>query len=76
MFVFLTYIYGKAEHSKEIRYVSLYRFADYINKVNMRYCCKTPYNKPYKKVLFCSGRLSSHSSVYRSTYEIINHYKL
>jgi len=75
MSTFMLAYYGVSVKDLIQDYADIYRtaFADYINKVNMRYCCKTPYNKPYKKVLFCSGRLSSHSSVYRSTYEIINH---
>ena len=49
-------------------------FKDYINKINSKFSCDIPYNKPYKKILFCSSRLcKSTTSVYKSTYEIINH---
>lgn len=55
--------------------VSLYRdvFSSYIKQVDAKFSCKDPYKKPYKKILFCSGRLLSNSSVYKSTYGIIDH---
>jgi protein O-GlcNAc transferase len=75
MSVFMMAYYGVSVKELISEYVSIYKmvFADFINKTNMKYCCKNPYNKPYKKILFCSGRLSNYSSVFRSTYEIINH---
>jgi predicted O-linked N-acetylglucosamine transferase (SPINDLY family) len=49
-------------------------FSNYIKEVNNKFLCEKPYNKPYKKILFCSGRLNrTTTSVYKSTYEIINH---
>lgn len=75
MSIFMLAYYGVSVKDLISEYVSIYKvsFAEHINQVNMKYCCKNPYNKPYKKILFCSGRLSGHSSVYKSTYEIINH---
>ena len=48
-------------------------FEKKINEINSQYLCSKKYNKTYKKILFCSGRLSSKSSVYNSTINIIKH---
>lgn len=73
--VFMLAYYGVSVKDLISDYVASYKvaFSEYINKINMKYCCKAPYNKPYKKILFCSGRLFNYSSVFKSTYEIINH---
>lgn len=72
---FMLAYYGLSVKDIVQGYVDLYKnaFADFINKINIKYSCKNSYNKPYKKILFCSGRLSSYSSVYRSTHGIIEH---
>lgn len=73
--VFMLAYFGLSIRDIMFEVVDIYKnlFANYINEINNKYSCKNSYNKNYKKILFCSSRLSSISSVYRSTYEIINH---
>jgi predicted O-linked N-acetylglucosamine transferase (SPINDLY family) len=54
-------------------YIYKNSFGNYINKINEKYKCETPYNKPYKKILFFSSRMNCNSSVYKSTHGILEH---
>lgn len=74
--VFMWAYYGLSIKEPLQDLISIYKdvFSDYIKKIDEKFSCKNSLNKPYKKILFCSGRLCRDTtSVYRSTYEIINH---
>ena len=73
--VFMLAYYGVSVKDLIHKHIEIYKksFSNIINEINLKYSCKKPYKKSYKKILFYSGRLSNYSSVYRSTYEIIKH---
>lgn len=73
--VFMLAYYGVNVRDIIQEYNSLYKliFRNKINEINSIYSCKRKYNKPYKKILFCSGRLAAPSSVLNSTLNIIKH---
>jgi predicted O-linked N-acetylglucosamine transferase (SPINDLY family) len=74
--VFMLAYYGFSIKSILEDLVFIYKdiFQDYIDEINNKFYCSFPYKKPYKKILFCSSRLGkSTTSVYKSTYEIINY---
>lgn len=73
--VFMFAYYGINVNDIITEIANLYKiiFEEKINKINSKYSCSSKYNKPYKKILFCSGRLCSKSSVFNSTINIIKH---